>query len=104
MNRRTFLAALGCLGTASLLGCSTDDQGADYVPDPDALQVYSSQHQNLTKAWADAFTKKTGVAVQIRPGQDASWIVCYGCDLSSYADAKVWWQDDEGISIAQLVP
>lgn len=72
MNRRTFLTALGCLGTASLLGCSPDDQEAAYDPDPDALQVYSSQHQNLTQAWVDAFTKKTGAAVQIRPGQDAS--------------------------------
>jgi iron(III) transport system substrate-binding protein len=42
------------------------------VPDPQALQVYSSQHQNLTTAWADAFTAKTGVKVQVRQGQDSS--------------------------------
>jgi iron(III) transport system substrate-binding protein len=74
VRRRTFLTALGA-GTWGLLGCrSTGGAPASdtYVPDPGALQVYSSQHQNVTRAWADAFTAKTGVAVQIRQGQDAS--------------------------------
>ena len=75
MRRRTFLTALGAAGTWGLLGCrSTGGAPAaeSYVPDPGALQVYSSQHQNVTRAWADAFTATTGTAVQIRQGQDAS--------------------------------
>lgn len=75
MRRRTFLTGLGAAGTLGLLGCrSTSGAPATeaYVPDAAALQVYSSQHQNLTRAWADAFTAQTGVPVQIRQGQDAS--------------------------------
>jgi iron(III) transport system substrate-binding protein len=37
-----------------------------------ALQVYSAQHQNVTTAWADAFTAATGIKVQIRKGTDSS--------------------------------
>lgn len=75
MRRRTFLTGLGAAGTLGLLGCrATSGAPADeaYVPDAAALQVYSAQHQNLTRAWADAFTARTGVPVQIRQGQDAS--------------------------------
>lgn len=75
MRRRTFLTALGAAGTWGLVGCRSTGSApaADaYVPDPGALQVYSSQHQNVTRAWADAFTARTGVAVQVRQGQDAS--------------------------------
>lgn len=57
---------------------------------------------DLTRPYVDSYYRY--FLLPRRPAQDASWIVCYGCDLSSYADAKVWWQDDEGISIAQLVP
>ena len=75
MRRRTFLTALGAAGTWALTGCRSGSgapAAESYVPDPGALQVYSSQHQNVTRAWADAFTAATGVAVQIRQGQDAS--------------------------------
>jgi hypothetical protein len=37
-----------------------------------------------------------------RPAEDAPWVVCYGCDRSSYGpDARVVWEDDEGISIIE---
>ncbi len=75
MRRRTFLTGLGTVGALGLLGCratSAAPGAEEYVPDAAALQVYSSQHQNLTRAWADAFTARTGVPVQIRQGQDAS--------------------------------
>ncbi len=75
VRRRTFLTALGAASTWGLVGCrsSADAPAAQgYVPDPGALQVYSSQHQNVSRAWADAFTAATGVAVQVRQGQDAS--------------------------------
>jgi iron(III) transport system substrate-binding protein len=71
VRRRTFLTGLGAAGALGLLGCrSTGAQ--EYVADPEALQVYSAQHQNLTKPWAEAFTAKTGIKVQVRQGQDAS--------------------------------
>lgn len=71
MRRRTFLTGLGALGAVGLAGCgSKSEQG--YVADPGALQVYSSQHENLTKAWTEAFTAATGIKVQVRKGSDAS--------------------------------
>ncbi|WP_433064029.1 iron ABC transporter substrate-binding protein [Dactylosporangium sp. CS-033363] len=34
------------------------------------LTLYNAQHDTVGKAWADAFTAKTGVKVQIRQGSD----------------------------------
>ncbi|HVY52675.1 MAG TPA: iron ABC transporter substrate-binding protein [Devosia sp.] len=36
----------------------------------DGLIVYNAQHEELTQAWADAFTKQTGIAVTLRNGSD----------------------------------
>lgn len=71
MRRRTFLTGLGALGTATLVGCGSKSED-EYVADPGSLQVYSAQHENLTKAWAEAFTKETGIKVQVRKGGDSS--------------------------------
>jgi iron(III) transport system substrate-binding protein len=35
-----------------------------------AITVYNAQHEELTQAWADAFTKETGVEVILRNGED----------------------------------
>lgn len=32
--------------------------------------MYNAQHENLTQAWAEAFTAKTGIAVEMRNGSD----------------------------------
>ena len=71
MRRRTFLTGLGALGTMGLVGCGSKSEDT-YVADPGSLQVYSAQHENLTKAWAEAFTTATGIKVQVRKGNDAS--------------------------------
>ncbi|MEU4287285.1 iron ABC transporter substrate-binding protein [Kribbella sp. NPDC026596] len=72
MRRRTFLTGLGALGTMSLVGCGSSRTKDEFVADPGSLQVYSAQHENLTKAWAEAFTKATGIKVQVRQGNDSS--------------------------------
>jgi iron(III) transport system substrate-binding protein len=36
----------------------------------DELLVYNAQHESLTKAWIDAFTKETGIKVTYRQGGD----------------------------------
>jgi len=36
----------------------------------DGLVVYNAQHEALTQAWADGFTKETGIKVTIRNGSD----------------------------------
>ncbi|MEV4654405.1 iron ABC transporter substrate-binding protein [Micromonospora sp. NPDC049301] len=71
MRRRTFLTGLGALGAAGLVGCGSKSEDG-YQADPDSLQVYSAQHENLTNAWAEAFTSATGIKVQVRKGSDAS--------------------------------
>lgn len=68
MRRRTLITTALTASVLALAGCSGDG----YSPDPDALQIYSSQHDNLTKAWAEGFEEKTGIKTQIRPGSDAS--------------------------------
>jgi iron(III) transport system substrate-binding protein len=36
----------------------------------DTITVYNAQHATLTQAWADAFTKETGIKVTLRQGSD----------------------------------
>ncbi|MFS8115000.1 iron ABC transporter substrate-binding protein [Rhizobium jaguaris] len=36
----------------------------------EGIVVYNAQHESLTQAWADGFTKETGIKVTIRNGSD----------------------------------
>ncbi len=36
----------------------------------EGILVYNAQHASLTQAWADAFTKETGIKVTLRQGSD----------------------------------
>ena len=36
----------------------------------DGLVVYNAQHESLTQAWADGFSKETGIKVTLRNGSD----------------------------------
>ena len=40
------------------------------TPSAEGIVVYNAQHVSLTKAWADAFTKETGIKVTMRNGSD----------------------------------
>lgn len=37
---------------------------------PEGIVVYNAQHESLARAWADGFTKETGIAVTLRNGGD----------------------------------
>ncbi|HEY4200363.1 MAG TPA: iron ABC transporter substrate-binding protein [Devosiaceae bacterium] len=50
---------------ATLLLAPTASFAAD-----DGILVYNAQHQALTQAWADGFTKETGIKVTLRNGSD----------------------------------
>lgn len=39
--------------------------------DAQSLVVYNAQHESLTRAWADAFTRETGIKVSLRNGGDS---------------------------------
>ncbi len=62
MNRRMILAgfAAGAMALAS----------ASYAANADGITIYNAQHESLTKEWAEAFTKETGIAVTVRNGSD----------------------------------
>ena len=39
--------------------------------DPDGIVVYNAQHESLTKAWVEGFTRATGIKVTMRNGSDS---------------------------------
>lgn len=58
-----------------------------FAQDPKQIVVYNAQHETLTNAWIEGFTKETGIKVVVRNGDDtefANQIVAEGS--SSPAD------------------
>lgn len=71
---KTALAALAGASVFALAACGgsttpADSSGAAGGTE-DAITVYNAQHDSLTEAWVDEFTKETGIKVTIRPGSD----------------------------------
>ncbi|MFC2250584.1 iron ABC transporter substrate-binding protein [Labrys portucalensis] len=63
-HRRAALAGAVALAAALIaapLAAQAEDAG---------ITVYNAQHESLTKAWAEAFTKETGIKVTLRNGGD----------------------------------
>jgi iron(III) transport system substrate-binding protein len=66
--------ALGLATAIALAGCSAATPSASSAPGvapSGAITVYNAQHEELTQAWADEFTKATGVTVTLRNGDDS---------------------------------
>src|SRR6185295_4468817 len=61
----TVLVRVAALATALILPSLAMAQSSD-----DGIVIYNAQHANLVKAWADAFTKETGIKTTIRQGSD----------------------------------
>lgn len=94
LNRRHFLAASGLMGTAAVVsacgGGSSDASKASSVTTAAGpattkagptttggavggsgeLTLYNAQHEDLMKLFVEAFTKATGVKVNVRKGKD----------------------------------
>lgn len=75
--RRRLLALLSVSALAVLAACSSDNSAepasasSSAALDPKAtIVLYNAQHDDVAKAWVDAFTAKTGVKVEIRQGSD----------------------------------
>lgn len=66
------VSACGASGTASTSApTSFGEEATGEAPlEATALVIYNAQHENLTQAWADEFSKANGVKVQIRNGSD----------------------------------
>jgi iron(III) transport system substrate-binding protein len=57
----------------AMTACSSSsggDTGAGGSSGNTTVTVYNAQHEELTKAWADAFTKESGIKVVLRNGDD----------------------------------
>lgn len=71
----------GSSGMAAGSGTGTAATAGDAPLDPTALIVYNAQHENLTQAWVDEFSKLYDIKVQLRNGSDlemANQIVAEG--------------------------
>ncbi|MBC7608475.1 MAG: iron ABC transporter substrate-binding protein [Polaromonas sp.] len=68
---RTFsrISASVALG-AALLGASLAASAQPVTPSAEGIVVYNAQHTSLTKAWAEGFTRETGIKVTLRNGSD----------------------------------
>ncbi|HEX8767219.1 MAG TPA: iron ABC transporter substrate-binding protein, partial [Jatrophihabitans sp.] len=66
-SRRVAMLASLAATVLALAGCSSDSSGAS---GGNTLTVYNAQHEELTQAWADAFTKESGIKVVLRNGND----------------------------------
>ena len=54
----------------ALLATALISAGHVYAAETDGIVVYNAQHESLTKAWVEGFTKETGIKVTIRNGDD----------------------------------
>ncbi len=58
----------GALAALTVLAATTSCSNAS--KDENEILIYNAQHESLTKEWADAFTKQTGIKVTLRNGGD----------------------------------
>ncbi|ALO65202.1 iron ABC transporter substrate-binding protein [Arthrobacter alpinus] len=67
----TVIAGASILALAACSGSTTpsESNGASGGAN-DAITVYNAQHESLTQAWVDEFTKETGIKVILRQGSD----------------------------------
>ena len=66
------LATTAALGLVMGLAPSVSRAQTSPAPAPSAegIVIYNAQHVSLTKAWAEAFTRETGIKVTLRNGGD----------------------------------
>ena len=62
-------AASVALG-AALMAAPLAASAQAVTPSQEGIVVYNAQHTSLTKAWADGFTRDTGIKVTLRNGSD----------------------------------
>ena len=66
-SRRVAVLASLAATVLAVAGCSSDSSGDS---GGNTVTVYNAQHESLTQAWADAFTKESGIKVVLRNGND----------------------------------
>ncbi|WP_344229688.1 iron ABC transporter substrate-binding protein [Microbacterium binotii] len=77
MKRFSRALVIAAASATVLAGCSASPTNPSAASPDDSSQVtgsitvYNAQHEELTQAWADAFTADTGVEVVLRNGSDS---------------------------------
>jgi iron(III) transport system substrate-binding protein len=66
ISRSTFVLRTVAFATGLVLA----SLGASAQSAPEGILVYNAQHASLTQAWAEAFTRETGIKVTLRQGGD----------------------------------
>ncbi|MEO6531884.1 MAG: iron ABC transporter substrate-binding protein [Specibacter sp.] len=67
----TALAGVSVLALAACSGAAAPSASTSAAGSAtDAITVYNAQHESLTQAWVDEFTKATGIKVTVRNGDD----------------------------------
>ena len=69
MSAPTVRRPRATLLATALLGAALPALAAAH-PGHDGIVVYNAQHETLGRAWAEAFTKETGIEVTLRNGED----------------------------------
>lgn len=75
MNKRFRLVSGVALATVAILGvtaCGSNSstESSSGSAGAGAITVYNAQHESLTQAWVDEFTRETGIKVTLRNGGD----------------------------------
>ena len=70
-SRRSFAAAAIAASLLAVSACGASRHSGQSGAAADGITVYNAQHEALTKEWADAFTKQTGIKVTLRSGDDS---------------------------------
>jgi iron(III) transport system substrate-binding protein len=84
VRRPSLIVAIATTAALALAACGskTDETATADSPKGDTtLVLYNAQHEEVGKMWADGFTAKTGIKVEIRNGSDfelANQIVAEG--------------------------
>ncbi|MGG5172652.1 iron ABC transporter substrate-binding protein [Pseudarthrobacter sp. J1738] len=63
--------ATAALGLTACGGSPSSNSSASNGAVSGEITVYNAQHESLTQAWVDEFTKETGVKVTLRNGDDS---------------------------------
>lgn len=66
---KALVSTIACGATLAIAPLSASAQ-ARVTPTDEGIVVYNAQHVSLTKAWASAFTRETGIKVTLRNGGD----------------------------------
>ena len=64
------LAAAVAIALTAAPGVATAQTGPAATPSAEGIVVYNAQHASLSKAWAEAFSRETGIKVTLRNGSD----------------------------------